>query len=78
VKAMIGDWITDDTPVQQIAAFAEKVNLKHDFLGFKGDPRFIQTIMPRISSPSCGFPSQELRMAHGSCRRRTREGPHGP
>jgi len=42
VKAMIGDWITDDTPVQQIAAFAEKVNLKHDFLGFKGDPRFIQ------------------------------------
>jgi beta-lactamase regulating signal transducer with metallopeptidase domain len=42
VKPMIGDWITYDTPVPQVAAFAEKVYLKHDFSGFKGDARYVQ------------------------------------
>jgi hypothetical protein len=42
VQPMIGDWLNDDTPVEQVAAFAKKTFGKHDFSGFTGDPRFIQ------------------------------------
>jgi hypothetical protein len=42
VRPMIGDWLTDDTPVEQVAAFAKKTFGKQDFSGFTGDPRFIQ------------------------------------
>jgi hypothetical protein len=42
VRPMIGDWLTDDTPVGEIAAFAKKTFGKQDFSGFTGDPRFIQ------------------------------------
>jgi hypothetical protein len=42
VAPMIGNWLNDDTPVSQIASFAEKVQLKRNFKGFKGDPRFMQ------------------------------------
>jgi RNA polymerase sigma factor (sigma-70 family) len=42
VTAMIGGWLNDDTPVSEIAAFAEKVHLRHDLGGFTGDPRFVQ------------------------------------
>ncbi|MGH7942387.1 MAG: hypothetical protein ACREE6_01125, partial [Limisphaerales bacterium] len=38
---MIGDWLNDDTPVQDVAAFAEKVYLRHDFSGFNGDSNFV-------------------------------------
>jgi hypothetical protein len=39
---MIGNWLNDDTPVSDVAAFAEKVFRRHDFGGFTGDPSFIQ------------------------------------
>jgi len=42
VTPMIGGWLNDDTPVSEVAAFAEKVHLRHDFGGFTGDPRFVQ------------------------------------
>jgi hypothetical protein len=42
VQPMIGDWLNDDTPVEQVAAFAKKTFGKQDFSGFTGDPRFIQ------------------------------------
>ncbi len=42
VRPMIGDWLNDDTPVEQVAAFAKKTFGKQDFSGFTGDPRFIQ------------------------------------
>jgi hypothetical protein len=42
VRPMIGDWLTDDTVVGEIAAFAKKTFGKQDFSGFTGDPRFIQ------------------------------------
>lgn len=42
VQPMIGDWLTDNTSVAEVAAFAEKTFGRHDFNGFKGDPRFIQ------------------------------------
>jgi hypothetical protein len=39
---MIGGWLNDGTPVSNVAAFAEKVYLRHDLSGFTGDPRFVQ------------------------------------
>jgi beta-lactamase regulating signal transducer with metallopeptidase domain len=38
----LGDWLNDDTSVAQVAAFVEKVQLKRNFSGFKGDPQFVQ------------------------------------
>jgi hypothetical protein len=42
VRPMIGDWLNDDTPVEQVAAFAKKTFGKQDLSGFTGDPHFIQ------------------------------------
>jgi hypothetical protein len=42
VTPMIGGWLNDDTPVEQVAAFAKRTFGKQDFSGFTGDPRFIQ------------------------------------
>src|ERR1039457_458707 len=42
MPGMIGGWLNDDTPVQEVTAFAEKVFLRHDLGGFTGDPRFVQ------------------------------------
>ena len=43
VSPMIGDWLNSDTSVGEIAAFVEKVYVKKDLSGFKGDLRFIQS-----------------------------------
>ncbi|HYG23007.1 MAG TPA: DUF2723 domain-containing protein [Verrucomicrobiae bacterium] len=39
---LIGDWIDYDTPVKDIGAFAEKVYMKRNFAGFKGDRKFVR------------------------------------
>ena len=39
---LIGNWITYDTSVKQIADFAEKVYLHRDFSGFKGSLEFVR------------------------------------
>jgi thioredoxin-like negative regulator of GroEL len=36
----VGDWITPETSVKEICDFAEKVYLRRDLDGFKGDPKF--------------------------------------
>jgi thioredoxin-like negative regulator of GroEL len=41
-ERLIGNWITYDTSVKDIAAFAEKVYLRRDFGGLKGDRKFIR------------------------------------
>lgn len=38
----IGNWITYDTPVSNICAFAEKVYYRREYRDFKGDPKFIR------------------------------------
>jgi hypothetical protein len=45
ITPMIGDWLADDTSVTNIAAFAEKVYLHHDFIGFTGDPAFVENAL---------------------------------
>jgi beta-lactamase regulating signal transducer with metallopeptidase domain len=42
IQPMIGDWLGDDTSVQEVTDFAKKVFLERDFSGFTGDPRFVQ------------------------------------
>jgi RNA polymerase sigma factor (sigma-70 family) len=42
VTPLIGDWLNDDTSVQEVTQFDEKVFLRHDFSGFTGDPNFVQ------------------------------------
>ena len=41
-ERLIGNWITYDTSIKEIADFAEKVYLHRDFSGFKGDRKFIR------------------------------------
>jgi hypothetical protein len=41
VTPLLGDWLNDDTSVSDVAAFAEKVFLRHDFTHFNGDPDFV-------------------------------------
>ena len=41
-ERLIGNWITYDTPVKEIAAWVEKVYLRRDFSGFTGDRKFIR------------------------------------
>jgi hypothetical protein len=40
VGELVGDWITDKTSVQDVCNFVEKVYLRKDLNGFKGDARF--------------------------------------
>jgi len=42
VQPWIGDWLTDDTPLDQIATFVQRTFARQDFGGFEGDPHFIQ------------------------------------
>ena len=39
---MIGGWLNDNTPVSDVASFAEKVYLQHDYNGFTGSRPFVQ------------------------------------
>ena len=41
-ERLIGNWITYDTSVKQIADFAEKVYLHRNYSGFKGSRKFIR------------------------------------
>ena len=41
-ERLIGNWITYDTSVKEIADFVEKVYLRHDFSDFKGDRKFVR------------------------------------
>jgi len=42
LQPMIGDWLDADTPVETVAAFADKVFRQHDLSGFTGDRQFVQ------------------------------------
>jgi tetratricopeptide (TPR) repeat protein len=41
-ERLIGNWITYDTSVKEIVDFIEKVYLRHDYSGFKGDLKFVR------------------------------------
>lgn len=39
---LIGNWITYDTTVKEVCDFVERVYLRKDYTGFKGDPKFVR------------------------------------
>ncbi|MGV3772793.1 MAG: protein O-mannosyl-transferase family [Verrucomicrobiales bacterium] len=41
-ERMIGNWIKYETPVKEICDFVEKIHLRRDFSGFKGDETFVR------------------------------------
>ena len=41
-ERLIGNWITYDTSISNICAFAEKTFLRRDLNGFQGDPKFVR------------------------------------
>ncbi|MBN2506499.1 MAG: DUF2723 domain-containing protein [Verrucomicrobia bacterium] len=41
-QRLIGNWITNETPVSAICAFAEKVYIRRDYRNEKVDPRFVR------------------------------------
>jgi thioredoxin-like negative regulator of GroEL len=41
-ERFIGNWITYDTPVKDLCAFAERVYQRREFKDFKGDPAFVR------------------------------------
>lgn len=41
-ERLIGNWVTYDTSIKEICDFAERLYLRHDFTGFKGDRKFIR------------------------------------
>jgi len=41
-ERLIGNWITYDTPISNICAFAERVYVNKNYEGFKGDRRFVR------------------------------------
>ncbi|HKS38152.1 MAG TPA: DUF2723 domain-containing protein, partial [Verrucomicrobiae bacterium] len=47
IQPMIGDWLEYDTPIGEIAAFVDKLHVKRDLSGFKGDSRFVQNGRPQ-------------------------------
>ena len=55
VGSVIGDWLNDDTSVQEICAFAQKTAIKHDLSGFKGDPHADWAWMSKLRSSIGGL-----------------------
>jgi len=70
VGEMLGNWFTDQTSVQTVADFAEKVWVRHDLSGFGGNPRFIANDVPqrmfsKLRSSIGGIYAWRLGMAPG-------------
>jgi hypothetical protein len=42
-RRTVGDFVTYDTSVKDLCDFCEKVYLRHDESGFKGDPKFLRS-----------------------------------
>jgi tetratricopeptide (TPR) repeat protein len=41
-ERLIGNWITYDTTIKEVASFVEKTYLRHDYKGFTGDLKFVR------------------------------------
>ena len=78
----IGNWITYDTPVSNICAFAEKVYYRRDYRGFKGDPKFIrdsdgQKAFSKLRSSIAGLYAWRIQKAAGEMQKALNEN-NGP
>ncbi len=56
LRPMIGDWLTNDTPVKDLVAFTDRVRLEHDLGNFTGDPSFVENTSARRGLDKGEFP----------------------
>ena len=66
-ERLIGNWITYDTSVQQIADFVEKIYLRNNYSGFTGDRKFVrdddaQKAFSKLRSSQAGMYAWRLRL----------------
>jgi hypothetical protein len=71
VQPMIGGWLTDDTPVADVAAFAEKTFGRHNYSGFTGDRSFVENtyahrMFSKLRSSSAGVYAWRVSHAAGA------------
>jgi hypothetical protein len=67
---MIGNWITYDTTVSNVCAFAEKIYIRRNYADFKGQPKFIrdsdgQKAFSKLRSSIAGVYAWRLQNAMG-------------
>ena len=67
----IGNWITYDTSIADICKFVEKIYLRRDYQGFKGDPKFVrdsdgQKAFSKLRSSIAGVYSFRERQSAGA------------
>ena len=67
-QRLIGQWITYDTPVKDIVDWVEKVYIRHDYTGYKGDIKFArddeaQKAFSKLRSSIGGIYSYRLGMS---------------
>lgn len=48
-REFIGDWLTPETTVPEVCDFAERIHLRKDLAGFKGDPAFVENHYAKAS-----------------------------
>ena len=71
-ERFIGNWITYDTSVQQIADWVEKVYLRNDYSGFTGDRKFVrdddaQKAFSKLRSSQAGMYAWRLQLLQCPC-----------
>lgn len=70
-ERLIGNWITYDTPVQEIVDFVEKVHQRRDYNGFLGDRKFMrddqaQKAFSKLRSSIAGVYAWRLGLSGGA------------
>jgi tetratricopeptide (TPR) repeat protein len=68
-ERLIGNWITYDTSVQQVADWVEKVYVRNDYSGFTGDRKFLrdddaQKAFSKLRSSQAGVYAWRLRLLY--------------
>lgn len=69
-ERLIGNWITYETPIKEIADYVERVYQRRDFTGFKGDRKFVrddqgQKAFSKLRSSIAGIYAWRLGMNGG-------------
>jgi len=64
---LVGNWITYDTPIQQITNFVDKVFMQNNYSGFKGDHKFLrdqdaQKAFSKLRDSQAGMYAWRLRL----------------
>ena len=51
IEPLIGNWLREETSVQEVCAFTERTFVRRDLTGYKGDRQFVETAWPWHHAP---------------------------